>query len=154
MIICMNFTIIIITFLCLYFVISKVSKFATMGGVLLTFLELLAYGLTSWINPGMPRLEKIEYSEYEKIKDNKAMFCKICGIVRKKGKHIMHCEDCDICVEGYDHHCPWTGKCIGRRNLPFFYCFLVGTPILFFYTVFVTALCSYFFRFFIRIVLK
>ena len=26
-----------------------------------------------------------------------------------------------------DHHCPWTGKCIGKRNLWMFYAFLVTT---------------------------
>lgn len=25
-----------------------------------------------------------------------------------------------------DHHCPWTGKCIGQGNLPFFHGFLCG----------------------------
>ena len=28
----------------------------------------------------------------------------------------MHCPDCNVCVEGYDHHCPWMGICIGKRN--------------------------------------
>lgn len=28
-----------------------------------------------------------------------------------------------------DHHCPWTGKCIGRDNLKAFYYFLASTLI-------------------------
>ena len=27
-----------------------------------------------------------------------------------------HCPDCDVCIEGYDHHCPWMGTCIGKKN--------------------------------------
>lgn len=27
-----------------------------------------------------------------------------------------HCPDCNVCVEGYDHHCVWMGTCIGRGN--------------------------------------
>ena len=34
-----------------------------------------------------------------------------------------HSPDCNICIEGYDHHCPWTGKCIGKNNLTLFYIF-------------------------------
>ena len=49
-----------------------------------------------------------------------------------------HCFDCNVCVEGYDHHCPWTGKCIGKKNLAFFYVFLIS--ILFVFGYFVLAL--------------
>ena len=27
------------------------------------------------------------------------------------------------CVRQLDHHCPWTGKCIGRRTITLFYVF-------------------------------
>ena len=30
--------------------------------------------------------------------------------------NAVHCPECDVCVEGYDHHCPWMGTCIGSRN--------------------------------------
>ena len=31
---------------------------------------------------------------------------------------------CDVCIEGYDHHCPWTGKCIGKGNYNNFVTFI------------------------------
>lgn len=49
--------------------------------------------------------------------------CETCGVVKSYG--VYHCSDCNVCIEGYDHHCPWIGKCVGARNLCSFYFFLV-----------------------------
>lgn len=43
--------------------------------------------------------------------------------------------DCRACIEGYDHHCPWTGKCVGRRNVRYFYAWLVFLVLAFVYEV-------------------
>jgi len=32
----------------------------------------------------------------------------------------VHCNDCNVCVAGFDHHCVWVGCCIGRNNLIYF----------------------------------
>ena len=32
-----------------------------------------------------------------------------------------HCDDCDVCVDEYDHHCVFFSKCIGGGNLKCFY---------------------------------
>lgn len=44
-----------------------------------------------------------------------------------KERKTEHCGDCDVCIEGFDHHCPWVSKCIGKENLCAFYTFLVFT---------------------------
>ena len=36
-----------------------------------------------------------------------------------------HCYECQVCVDDLDHHCPWTGKCIGKRTLFAFHLFLI-----------------------------
>lgn len=53
--------------------------------------------------------------------------CKKCNIRVKRS--TQHCHDCDVCVSEYDHHCPWTSKCIGGGNLIRFYVFLGTTPV-------------------------
>lgn len=49
-------------------------------------------------------------------------WCDTCKVVRPPGAH--HCRDCDQCVMGWDHHCPFVGNCVGQRNYPFFLGFL------------------------------
>lgn len=46
------------------------------------------------------------------------MYCHICEkhrVLRSK-----HCKVCNQCIPKYDHHCPWTGKCIGELNYKYF----------------------------------
>ncbi|CAD7953661.1 unnamed protein product [Amoebophrya sp. A120] len=44
--------------------------------------------------------------------------------VANNGYNLHHCEFCDTCIQDFDHHCPWTGKCIGAGNIVSFYRFL------------------------------
>jgi palmitoyltransferase ZDHHC9/14/18 len=49
-------------------------------------------------------------------------YCNSCNMYRGPRSH--HCSICDCCVEVFDHHCPWTGGCIGRGNYKQFFALL------------------------------
>jgi hypothetical protein len=87
------------------------------------------------INPGIEmrtvRDEDIEPDE----PDN---FCSICEVY--KSNKTEHCDDCGVCIQEYDHHCPWTGKCIGRGNINFFYSFLFGLLMCFLFCIVTLAM--------------
>lgn len=33
---------------------------------------------------------------------------------------VVHCEECNVCVQGYEKHCMLAGKCIGKGNVLYY----------------------------------
>ena len=53
-------------------------------------------------------------------------YCDECRIIQPPNWDIRHCYDCGVCIERLDHHCPWMGKCIGKKNMVWFILFNIS----------------------------
>ena len=126
-----------------FFILIYFRKFITtlicLLGFFLYFIFFSCYAITALLNPGYPKQD--EETLHNKNK-KKTGYCTVCKIWLDLEKKTKHCKFCNICVEGMDHHCPWTGKCIGRRNIIPFYIFLFAVFGLFGYFIFVYVTCK------------
>ena len=124
-------SIILSLMLFLYIKFWKYLCFATrLFGSINFWTAFLSYTYTSIINPGYP---KNTIGRNFGIPKNDYYFCDYCRFYLRKTSYGSHCDLCDICIEKYDHHCVWTGHCIGKNNKITFYIFVPSIFILLFY---------------------
>lgn len=128
----------------------KISPLVPVAGAVLFIFTLANLFMTSFSDPGIiPRATREEAWDTERqieIQPNgngtayrppprtretivnnqtvKLKYCFSCKIFRPP--RASHCSICDNCVERFDHHCPWVGNCVGKRNYRYFYLFLIS----------------------------
>ena len=133
--------VIIVQIVQIIFTYSHINIILGVIGYAICFILLLSFFITMLKNPGIPTRDFYLSQQTENTikgqeKEEDYLICYTCNVYVNKEIKIGHCLTCNVCILGYDHHCGWSGKCIGQGNLSFFYCFLTTGLLYIIYNVF------------------
>ena len=97
-------------------------------------LAIIFYCLTL-IDPGYVPLKKDFLGLMERLVDEELHLDYICiNCENLRPENTMHCNYCNKCVQGFDHHCTFVNNCLGYKNHKYFLLFL------FFFTLYILAM--------------
>ena len=131
----MMITIDIFSFCYFYFLWNILFRFYAYIGIIIFFIQTISYLITILINPGIPSKE-LWLENYKHLDEiGTYRICNVCKIIMRNEDKTDHCDECNICIIGADHHCPWTSKCVGANNKNMFYIFVFSTFTLLIYFI-------------------
>mmetsp|Transcript_60392 Transcript_60392/g.178863 ORF Transcript_60392/g.178863 Transcript_60392/m.178863 type:complete len:433 (-) Transcript_60392:192-1490(-) len=125
------------------FLIGPISGFICVGFTVQcsVTLAMVAFCDPGAITPEKQQRESVargENGEYAGLpRDGRDLsewrYCDLCSVYQPPS--AAHCPDCNICIDGYDHHCPWMGQCIGKSNMKAFMSFNISWLLYLFYAL-------------------
>jgi hypothetical protein len=110
-----------ILFLYMYFLRFETSFFMKVVIYCLYICHFISYSFISLVNPGV-QLKNIKSTEGKKYK-----YCGKCFLISLTENRVEHCSICNLCYLKRHHHCLWATKCIGDKNMVFFFIFISST---------------------------
>ena len=121
---CLLYSYFLITFPAAMFLVhiaNSLSIYAVVVGLVILLATLATLTITALSDPGIVPKRTDAELEREGGANGRRM-CVWCNVEKLPRMH--HCYECNACIEELDHHCPWTGKCIGKKNIFYFRSYL------------------------------
>lgn len=115
---------------------GKLSRLEELAGIWIFIILIVSYLYSALRNPGIPELSNFNLQSDPKVEIKK---CRECRNYVRMDRQTYHCFECNVCIEGYDHHCPWMTKCIGKNTKYSFYTFVLSIMIAMTYLIFMVA---------------
>lgn len=104
------------------FVHARRSMFEFISGIVCTVLTCVVTVLWLALLGSSPGLVSGHLIRQGRSASEMWSYCDRCSTFRPP--RTIHCHECQVCVEGYDHHCPFSLKCIGKGNVRVFNAFV------------------------------
>lgn len=124
-----------------YYFKNSIAPKIRFYGIIISIIQVILYLFCFLKNPGIPP-KTLWIENYFKNKNNDTnknysiKICKDCKIIIESTESIEHCKECNVCVMDRVSHNIWIGKCIGRKNKYYYYCFVFVTCFLILYLLF------------------
>ena len=124
-------------YILLFTILNQIIIYLKYLLILLYLICFICHNIIVFINPGIPSIDNYSrivaksenFMKLSNTEKENCYQCDICNIICMNPMSIEHCDDCNICINRYDHHCSWTGKCISSKNLWAFFLFGFGSMI-------------------------
>jgi hypothetical protein len=107
--------------------------------ITLAIFNIILLSATSLIDSGIVYSSTILQHTNTLILED-LIYCDVCNIYQSE--YTKHCNECNCCIEYQHHHCPWIGKCIGRKNKIYFFLFNICWVSYLIYFLFLSYWCS------------
>lgn len=92
---------------------------------ILFYICLILTTYLAFLDPGYVKPESLsdDYFMEMLIMNEPTALCPHCQV--KRTARSRHCQQCNRCVDRFDHHCPWINNCVGSNNYRIFYLFVM-----------------------------
>ena len=112
----------IVNFFIYKIVYNNIPIIFKMIGTIINISQITLFIISSVSNPGLPlKIYETQIYEAENMGAKNFRQCKDCKLWINTDENTIHCRKCNICIEGYDHHCSCMNICVGKNNLKTFY---------------------------------
>lgn len=87
--------------------------------IAIIFYKFAILWLVSYLRLIFTDIKSDNYIQIEDLEPGRQLrICEECQIVKRRD--IVHCTDCNVCTEFYDHHCGVFQVCVAGKTYKFF----------------------------------
>lgn len=111
--------------------------------LILASLLILFFSFASFWDPGYVKWDpEIDFQDLLD-KFSPLDMCPECKVIRTPWS--WHCNICNLCVEWFDHHCPYINNCVGYNNHVYFLIFILMIVLNLIYNAILTIWSIYYY---------